>query len=103
MSDSRKEETINQDTRADSLEEPYHRLAEHLDRLPGGFSPSKTGAHVRLLKKLFTPEEAELATHLTLKQEDAKTIAKSVKLPALKAEKLLDEMAMKGLIFSVQP
>lgn len=84
-------------------EEVYHKLAEHLDKLPGGFAPSKTGAHIRLLKKLFTSEEAELATHLTLKQEDAETIAKRVKLPALKAGKLLDEMAMKGLIFSVQP
>ncbi len=103
MSDSRKEETINQDTRAGSLEEPYHRLAEHLDRLPGGFSPSKTGAHVRLLQKLFTPEEAELAAHLTLKQEDAETIAKKSRLSAPKTEKLLDGMAMKGLIYSVQP
>ncbi|HUV54908.1 MAG TPA: 4Fe-4S binding protein [Candidatus Krumholzibacteriaceae bacterium] len=103
MSDDRIEETPNPDNCAGSLEEPYHRLAEHLDRLPGGFSPSKTGAHIRLLKKLFTPEEAELATHLTLKQEDAKTIAKKARLSAPKTEKLLDEMAMKGLIFSVQP
>jgi hypothetical protein len=74
MSDEMKKETSNPDDRASS-EEIYRRLAEHLDRLPGGFSPSKTGAHIRLLKILFTPEEAELATHLSLKQEDTATIA----------------------------
>jgi electron transport complex protein RnfB len=102
MSDSMKEEA-NPDNRGGSSEEPYHRLAEHLDRLPGGFSPSKTGAHIRLLKRLFTPEEAELATRLTLKQEDAETIAEKALLSPLKTEKLLDEMVMKGLIYSVQP
>jgi electron transport complex protein RnfB len=83
-------------------DEVFQQLAEHLDRLPGGFSPSKTGAHIRLLKKLFTPSEAKLATHLTLNQEDAKTIAKRVGLKSSEAEKMLDGMAMKGLIFSVQ-
>jgi len=101
MSVSRREKS-SPDNRGGSSEEPYHRLAEHLDRLPGGFSPSKTGAHIRLLKKLFTPEEAELATHLTLDQEDAETIAGKTGLSATQTEKLLDEMAMKGLIFSVQ-
>jgi electron transport complex protein RnfB len=103
MSGDRKVKTYNPDNFADSSEEPYHRLTEHLDRLPGGFSPSKTGAHIHLLQKLFTPEEAELAAHLTLKREDAKTIAKKASLSALKTEKLLEEMAMKGLLFSVQP
>ena len=84
-------------------ESVYHRLAEHLDRLPGGFSPSETGAHTRLLKKLFTPEEAELAMHLTLEQEEAKLIAERARLPLPRAEQMLNEMADKGLIFSVQP
>jgi NAD-dependent dihydropyrimidine dehydrogenase PreA subunit len=102
MSGSRKEKA-SPDNSAGSSEEPYHRLAEHLDRLPGGFSPSKTGAHIRLLKKLFTPEEAELATRLTLEQEDAETIAGKTGLSAAQTKKLLDEMAMKGLIYSVKP
>ena len=53
----------------------YRKLAEHLDQLPGGFAPSETGAELRLLQRLFTPQEAELATHLTLQREDAKIIA----------------------------
>ncbi|MBN2336310.1 4Fe-4S binding protein [Candidatus Bathyarchaeota archaeon] len=81
----------------------YHRLAEHLDQLPGGFPPSPTGAHLRLLKLLFTPEETRLATHLTLEQEEADTIAEKANLTVTKTEQLLSEMIRKGLIFSVQP
>lgn len=86
-----------------SKDKVYHKLTEHLNKLPGGFRKSKTGAHIRLLKKLFTREEAEIALHLTLKQKPAKEIAEKAKLSAPKVEKLLDEMIMKGVIFSTQP
>jgi ferredoxin len=81
----------------------YRRLAEHLDRLPGGLRPSETGAELRLLERLFTPEEAELATHLTLDREDSETIAARAGLPVEEAGQRLAEMAHKGLIFSVEP
>ena len=83
-------------------EETYRKLAEHLDRLPGGFAPSETDAELRLLQRLFTPEEAELATHLTLNREEAKVIARKAGLPLEETERRLDEMSDKGLIFSVQ-
>ena len=84
-------------------ETSYQKLAEHLDRLPGGFAPSETGAELRLLQRLFTPEEAELATHLTLDREEATVIAERAKLPLKKVEQQLNEMADKGLIFSIHP
>jgi len=80
----------------------FRKLAEHLDRLPGGFRPSETGADIRLLKGLFSPQEAQYATHLTLKREDTKAIAKKINLPVDKTEKILEEMAQKGLILSVK-
>jgi electron transport complex protein RnfB len=84
-------------------EEIFKKLAEHLDQLPGGFSPSSTGADIRLLKRLFTPKEAELALHLTLELEQAHVIAERANLSQEKTEKLLDKMAEKGLIYSVKP
>ena len=81
-------------------EASYLRLAEHLDRLPGGFAPSETGADIRLLRRLFTPEEAELATHLTLDREEAGVIAGKAGLSLAEAEGRLEEMSEKGLIFS---
>ncbi len=43
---------------------PYVKLQQHLDRQPVGFPPSRSGADIRLLKHIFTPEEAEIATCL---------------------------------------
>jgi electron transport complex protein RnfB len=91
---SNKEDDVN--------ETSYRKLAEHLDRLPGGFAPSDTGAELRLLQRLFTPQEAELATHLTLEREEAKVIAGRAGLPPAETEQRLDEMSKKGLIFSIQ-
>lgn len=80
----------------------YRKLAEHLDRLPDGFPPSSTGADLRLLEMLFSPEEAELAVHLTLNREGAAAIGARAGLAPEVAERRLDEMAQKGLILSVQ-
>ena len=84
-------------------EQSYRKLAEHLDQFASGFAPSDTGADLRLLQRLFTPEEAELATHLTLDREEAQVIAARADLPLAKAEQRLSEMSNKGLIFSIQP
>lgn len=81
----------------------YQKLALHLNKLPGGFPPSDSGVELRLLKRLFTPEEAELAVHLTLDREEAKTIAERVGLDLAKTAQRLKEMARKGLIFSIEP
>jgi len=84
-------------------ENRYRKLAEHLDQLPGGFAPSETDAELRLLQRLFTLDQAELATHLTLEREDAQTIADRAGLPVAETEQQLNEMSTGGLIFSVQP
>jgi Pyruvate/2-oxoacid:ferredoxin oxidoreductase delta subunit len=81
----------------------YRKLAEHLDQLPGGFAPSNSGAELRLLQSLFTLQEAELATHLTLEREEAQIIAGRAGLPPEETEQRLNEMSKKGLIFSIQP
>ncbi len=83
-------------------EQSYQKLAQHLDQLPGGFAPSDTGAELRLLQELFTPEEAELAVHLTLDRENVPVIAARANLSPVEAERRLDEMSHKGLVFSIQ-
>ena len=44
----------------------YRRLQDHLDKMPIGFPAVKSGADIRLLKHIFTPEEAEIAMLLKL-------------------------------------
>lgn len=76
----------------------YRHLAQHLDRLPNGFPPTDDGRELRLLAKLFTPEEAELAAQLAPDLETADQIAArtGVALPGLRDR--LKRMARHGLI-----
>jgi len=76
----------------------YQKLARHLDNLPGGFPPTESGVEIRILKRLFTPDEAELATHLNLIAEEARVIARRAKITRQQAAERLELMAKKGLI-----
>ncbi len=40
----------------------YRELQKHLDRMPVGFPSTKSGVELRLLKFIFTPEQAQIAT-----------------------------------------
>jgi len=75
------------------------KLARHLDRLPGGFPSTDSGVELRILKRLFSPEEARLACHLTLISETVPVIALRSGLPVEKTASLLEQMAQKGLVF----
>jgi electron transport complex protein RnfB len=77
----------------------YERLAQHLDNLPGGFPRSESGVEMRILRRLFTEEEAELAVHLSLRPEPAAKIAARLERDPEKIASLLHEMSHKGLIF----
>jgi len=76
----------------------YQKLARHLDDLPGGFPPTESGVELRILRRLFTPEEAELALHLTLLPEPPHVIARRANLTTEETTCRLEEMAGKGLI-----
>jgi len=80
----------------------YTKLAKFLDGLPGGFPSTETGVEIRILKKLFTPEEAEMATKLSLIPEDAEAIAKRAKKEKKETADLLEIMSRKGLLFRVE-
>ena len=38
----------------------YRELAKVLDTLPNGFPPTESGVEIKLLKKIFRPQDAEL-------------------------------------------
>jgi hypothetical protein len=79
----------------------YERLARHLDDLPAGFARTKSGVELRILRRLFTPEEADLTLHLTLIAEEARIVALRAGMPVEETARRLDAMARKGLIFPV--
>jgi electron transport complex protein RnfB len=85
-----------------TIDDIYRELQRHLDELPVGYPPTESGVEIRILKHLFTPEEAALATHLSLVPEALGRIhvrlgdRASVSLPEL--EESLDRMFRKGTV-----
>jgi Pyruvate/2-oxoacid:ferredoxin oxidoreductase delta subunit len=78
----------------------YQKLARHLDRLPGGFPATQTGVELRILRRLFSPQDAELALHLNLIAEEARVIAHRAGISTAEAQRRLEDMASCGLIYS---
>lgn len=78
----------------------YRRLQQHLDSQAVGFPSVKSGADIRLLQRLFTPEEATLALHLSYKPAATTTVAHSAAgaFSMEQVERLLESMFGKGAI-----
>ena len=53
----------------------YKRLAKVLDTLPNGFPSTESGVEIKLLKKIFTPEQADLFCEMRLTFETVEEIA----------------------------
>ena len=77
----------------------YENLAHHLDRLPAGFPATESGVELRILKRLFSEEEAAIAVHLTMLAETPEQIAAKLKGEVETLAPRLERMAKKGLIF----
>jgi len=80
----------------------YRDLQRHLDGLPVGFPPTESGVELRILKHLFTPEEAALAKHLSLIPEPLSRIHARVEgqtgVSMAEMEAALDAMFRKGTV-----
>jgi len=77
----------------------YQNLARHLDKLPGGYPATGSGVEMRILKRLFSPEEAELAVCLNMIPEPPEAIADRTGLDAEAIAPKLEQMSRKGLIY----
>jgi len=76
----------------------YEQLAARLDAIPNGFPRTQSGIELRILQKLFRPEEAQLASVMRLRPEDATEIAERAGAEPDEALEQLQEMAGRGLI-----
>jgi len=79
----------------------YIKLAKHLDNLPGGFPSTDSGIELSILRRLFTPEDANLALFLKLIAEEPRVIAHRAGISIEEATTHLDIMEKKGLIYSI--
>ena len=81
----------------------YVKLQKHLDRQAVGFPATRSGAEIKILKHIFSPEEAEIACCLSYKFEPLKTIVSRAGHRVNSSdelEKSLDRIQKKGGIES---
>ena len=86
------------------MKDAYLLLSKKLDALPNGFPPSSDGAELRLLAKIFSPAEAELAVYLSEIPQTADQVAGQIGADTIvkDVQERLKIMTRKGLIEAVK-
>ena len=56
------------------MEEIFKKLAVHLDKTPAGFPATDSGVELKILKRLFTQEEAKVTLGLNILPETVSVI-----------------------------
>ena len=82
-------------------DEIYHKLARVLDTLPNGFPATESGVEIKLLKRIFTPEQADLFCDLRLTFETAQQVSERTGRPLEGLERQLKDMGKAGQLFSI--
>ena len=80
-------------------EDIYRRLQERLDSYSVGFPATQSGVEIKILKKLFSDEDAEIFLALSPAVEKPETVASRLDLPAEQLAEKLEDMASRGLLF----
>jgi NAD-dependent dihydropyrimidine dehydrogenase PreA subunit len=81
----------------------FEQLAEALNRLPNGFPRTESRVEIRILKKIFLPEQAALACQLSGKFEPVDVIAQRAGLPTGEISRMLFKMVRSGMVWLDKP
>ena len=81
-----------------TMHKSYQKLAELLDRIPNGFPKTKSGVELKLLAKLFSPDEAKLASSLSMEPKPISAIVVQNNADEHEVKTMLIGMVKKGLI-----
>ncbi len=89
----------------DAADRVFRELRAQLDRMPVGMPATRSGVEIRILKKLFTPEEAAIALSLNMVPEPARRIGRrlrrrGIRIGGEELERRLDAMVGKGIILA---
>lgn len=78
----------------------YEQLARALDLLPLGFPRTQSGVELQILRKIFLPDEALVASNMTGTSETVESIAERANLPKEETEQRLEAMLGRRIIWS---
>jgi electron transport complex protein RnfB len=77
----------------------FERLADALDRLPNGFPRTASGVELRILEKIFSPAEAELASQLAGSYEPVDELACRLGQPVEELRHNLFALVRRGMVW----
>ena len=80
--------------------EVYEKLADALDKLPIGFPRTKSRVELQILERLFSAEEAKVASHMAGTGETVETIAQKASLSKEEVELKLTSMLSRSMIWN---
>ncbi|MEW6666426.1 MAG: 4Fe-4S binding protein [Thermodesulfobacteriota bacterium] len=84
------------------MKDVYERLRERLDDLSTGYPATQSGVEIRILKRLFTEEEAEFYLKLSPLPEAPEQVAARVGREPGETAALMERMAGKGFLFRLR-
>jgi len=68
----------------------YRELQKHLDKMLVDYPATKSGVEIKLLKAIFTPRKAKIATHLNYKHKTVAEIFETARNDIDSEEELVD-------------
>lgn len=80
----------------------YEQLREKIDEYSVGFNKTDSGVEIKILKRIFTPEEAKMYMNLSKKLETVDVIAERGGYDIDTATEMLFEMSYKGHMFPLK-
>ncbi len=80
----------------------YRQIQEQLDQYSMGFPATESGIELKILKYLFSQEDAVMFAALTPMLETAQAVSARLDRPETEVAARLDDMAEKGLLFRLK-
>ena len=80
----------------------YEKLGERLEQMATGYPATTTGVELKILRQLFSEEDADLFLKLDVKPQSARQVALRFASDVAGMAARLEAMARKGLIFRVK-
>ena len=80
----------------------FKQLQERLNFYSIGFPETATGVEIKILKELFTEDEAGLFLSLSHRLEKPESVAQRIDRPLPNVAEQLEDMAGRGLLFRVK-
>ncbi len=77
----------------------YVRLREFMDTMPAGYPATPSGIEIKILKKMFSPDDAEMVMKLKTEPEEISAIAARLGIDEPRLSEKLEDMAQRALIF----